>query len=169
MGHRALVAVERSNGRYDLHRSRWGADQLRLLRRLDPDAPLERDLVDPEPLCSGATAATTLDLLDPVEYEALFAVDRAGVTAYQVIALSPALATVPDDRRASPSALVPVDDAATAARLRRFCRATKAVLGDAVDAGLLTEGMAIGYLRARLAAHPDVRTDEVIWLPGGDR
>jgi len=39
MGHRALVAYERADGRYDLHYAHWGGTDLRLVRALTPRTP----------------------------------------------------------------------------------------------------------------------------------
>jgi hypothetical protein len=39
MGHRALVAYERSDGRYNLHFTHWGGANLRLVKQITQDRP----------------------------------------------------------------------------------------------------------------------------------
>ena len=39
MGHRALVAYERTNGQYTLHYSHWGAANLKLKHRITAETP----------------------------------------------------------------------------------------------------------------------------------
>jgi len=45
MGHRALIAYERSNGKYNLHYSHRGALHLRLKRKLTPETPFGGETV----------------------------------------------------------------------------------------------------------------------------
>jgi hypothetical protein len=39
MGHRALVAYERTDGQYTLHYSHWGASNLKLKHRISAESP----------------------------------------------------------------------------------------------------------------------------------
>lgn len=100
MGHRALVAYARPDGRYDCYYAHWGGVDLGLAERLvDP----ERDPVAPEPLATARPFAAVVDgVLDPLVHEALYVVDREGVvgsrsgpdrerpvTAYRALWLGP--------------------------------------------------------------------------------
>ncbi|WP_123532956.1 DUF6735 family protein [Halosimplex salinum] len=179
MGARTLVAVERPNGRYDCYHSQWGGQHLdRLVGLLRVDG-LPPTLADAGPVETAVPADRVLALLDPREYEALV-VDGGSVEAYLVcwLGVEPLQHTGRADTAGTPAdeatafvrdaALVPWTDAATATRLRRFLRTAKDVLGDAVDAGLLSAPAATASLRIRLAGHPDVPAD-TLWLPvGGD-
>ena len=46
MGHRALVAYERTDGQYTLHYSHWGAANLKLKRRISAESPFGGDGTD---------------------------------------------------------------------------------------------------------------------------
>jgi len=46
MGHRALVAYERTDGQCTLHYSHWGAANLKLKHRISPASPFGRDDTD---------------------------------------------------------------------------------------------------------------------------
>jgi hypothetical protein len=46
MGHRALVAYERTDGQYTLHSSHWGAANLKLKRRISAESPFGGDDTD---------------------------------------------------------------------------------------------------------------------------
>jgi len=46
MGHRALVAYERTDGRYTLHYSQWGAANLKLKHRISAESPFGGDDTD---------------------------------------------------------------------------------------------------------------------------
>ncbi|QPV63736.1 hypothetical protein I7X12_03640 [Halosimplex litoreum] len=182
MGARTLVAVERDAGGYDLHRSQWGGeclDRLVDLVRADEAPP---DLVDPEPFRSGASVDELLGSLDPREYEALVVADDR-TEAYLVYRLGietgREAATADDDAvaatgvdgvtAAETAALVPWPGEAGGERLRRFVRTAKEVLGDAVDAGLLSAPGATRYLAVRLARHPETPDcDGIVWIDGGD-
>lgn len=104
MGHRALVAYEREDGRYDLHYSHWGADGFALAGDITPETPLGgaadaeraehlrdrlRDLeiegdgyltdapetaVDPRPIATGCSLDAVLDRLEFRHHEAFYVV-----------------------------------------------------------------------------------------------
>ncbi|MFB6139419.1 MAG: DUF6735 family protein [Halosimplex sp.] len=179
MGARTLVAVERPDGRYDCYRTQWGGEQLDRLVASARAGELPPGLVDPEPVRSAVPADRVLAALDPLEYEALVAVGET-VAAYLVVRLGietsreAAADAAADSGSDGPPAfvrdaagLVPWTDAAAATRLRRFFRTAKDVLGDAVDAELLSEPVAVGYLAVRLVRHPDV-SGGILWVPGGE-
>ena len=46
MGHRALVAYERTDGQYTLHYSHWGAANLKLKHRISAESPFGGDDTD---------------------------------------------------------------------------------------------------------------------------
>ena len=46
MGHRALVAYERTDGQYTLHYSHWGAANLKLNHRISAESPFGGDNTD---------------------------------------------------------------------------------------------------------------------------
>ncbi len=175
-----MVAVARPDGRYDCYHSQWGGEHLDRLVASVRDGEVPPDLVDPDSVDTTVPTSRVLDRLGSRGYEALVAADgtveaflvcRPGIeTGRQPDAEAPA--GTRDDAAASfvrdAVVLVPRTDAAAAARIRRFSRTAKGVLGDAVDAGLLPEWMATAYLAVRLARHPDVR-DPILWIPrGGD-
>lgn len=113
MGHRALVAYERSDGRYDLHRAHWGGDRdLRaaLTREAPFGGPRERTglaalldrlgvapaggvlasdpgwAVDPEPVATGLGRREVHQRVDFGEHELLYVVSAAfDVTAYAAL------------------------------------------------------------------------------------
>lgn len=171
VGHRALVAVERADGHYDLYHAQWGADDSRLGTILAADdgcsvGYLLDALGGVGPVASGVGVGGTLDSLDPLTYEALLVLADEP-TVYLVVAVRVETAGTATDRTAPEAVLVPIADVATAAGIRRYVRTVASVLGDAVDAGLVSPALARGYLRARLASHPDVSPDS-LWLALGD-
>ena len=46
MGHRALVAYERTDGQYTLHYSHWGASNLKLKHLISAETPFGGDDTD---------------------------------------------------------------------------------------------------------------------------
>ena len=73
VGHRALVAYGREDGRYDVYYSHWGGADLALARQLADPAT---DPVADEPLSRAVEfAAVVGQYLDPLVHEALFVVD----------------------------------------------------------------------------------------------
>lgn len=102
MGHRALVAVARPDGTFDVHRSQFGGADLSLARALDPADPAADSRVDGDPLASAVGRERLQEaVLAPAVHELLVVVDDE-VTAFRVLALAPF---------ADGGALVPVDPA----------------------------------------------------------
>lgn len=170
MGHRALHAVARPGGGYDCYRSQWDGLSVFDDQRMVPYR-VPRDATH---LLDGATVSEVLRQIDPLADEALFVHEAEGrVTAYLVCRLGVPTAdgirggtTSSEDSKDAPeTALVPIADVAIAQRLDCALRTAKAVLGDAVDAGLLSGTGAERYLAAFLARHPDV-PGETLWLSG---
>lgn len=160
MGHRALVAVEDADGRYSCYRSQWGG--LAAFGSVPPPAVVA-EASDHTPLARDLDAAGVLESLDRRSDEALF-VDAVagGVRTYLVCRLGVPTARG-DPCGVGPTALVPVTDPATAREIECVHRTLSAVLGDAVDAGLVTAEAAVAYLGTAMAGHPDV-TGETLWL-----
>lgn len=140
MAHRALVAYERPDGRYDVHTSRWGGLECRLARTITPADPFADGAVDPEPRGLAREFDAVCTMVDLARHEALYRVGRA----YAVETFLPlwfGLDHYLDDPLAGEGdpegLLVGVESADEAAELRRWLRAAKAVLAEAVDAGYL--------------------------------
>jgi hypothetical protein len=169
VGARALVALARADGDYELYHAQRGASQSRFRAVLDGGA-LRSVLAESTRVFAAGSATDVLAALDPREYEVLYVRDGE-VTAYLVCWLGIETTTGSSDPAvrslaADAAALVPVADPAVAAGLRRFLRESKAVPGEAVDAGLLSLPVAVRYLGSWLARHPDVPR-ETLWLPPG--
>jgi len=83
MGHRALVARERPDGRHDLHYSQWGGADCSLAGALAGGAwPPEG--VTAAPLATGVAWVDVLgEHLDPLVHEALYVEADGAVTAYR--------------------------------------------------------------------------------------
>lgn len=79
MGHRALVAYEQPDGRYQVHYSHWGAADLRLYSLLRRGAEPGEAGIDAEIWIDGVTLRELAhDHLDYLTYEALYVVSLAG-------------------------------------------------------------------------------------------
>lgn len=164
MAHRALVTVERPDGRYDCYRARWGG--LTVFER-GGAASVVADAVAGSPLERGASVRSVLAALDPPLDEAFLVRDAAGrITTYLVCWLGLQTSVADVASRRAPTALVPVTDSDTARELDCVVRTLKGVLGDAVDAGLLPGWLARGYLVVAVARHPAVAGDAV-WFDQG--
>lgn len=151
MSHRALVAVARADGRYDVHYSHHGGTDDRLARLRYPGVDPPADLVGGDPRARGLTIDDVLDdHLDPIEHEALVVVERDGeVVPFVVLpyVLATADGLVEWEPRGVAVALVAGDgNALHPAFLRGWLQGTAGVLGEAVDAGLLTREEAFGWL-----------------------
>ncbi|WP_435346558.1 DUF6735 family protein [Haloarchaeobius sp. HRN-SO-5] len=177
VGHRALVAYERTDGSYSLHHSQWGALGYVLLDELDSDHPFgagedwERRAhetildgsdpavpeahdarVDPRPRGSADSLDALPGRFDFLEYEALFVVSTTVlVTAYQPLWFARAL----DD--AAPSgdgALVSIrrgsDPVADAARVTAWFRGVADTVRAMHDSGTLSAESAREHLRSRV-------------------
>lgn len=151
MGHRALVAYARPDGRYDLHYAHWGAERLRLVEEITPERPFggrEPDgstAVDPEPVATGIPFGETLDEhLDFLLHEAFYVVSPAReVAAYRTLWFG-----FGDDGTVGNGALVevpggPVEDA----YVRGWFQGVKTAASDLLDR---TE--AVDYLADALSA-----------------
>ncbi|WP_255167810.1 DUF6735 family protein [Natrononativus amylolyticus] len=151
MGHRALVAYRRPDGRYDLRYSHWGADRFALAWRLTASTPLASGAVEPDLMADGVSPGALLaEHLDPRTYEALYLVSGGfDVTTYLVASLE--LHTAIDDARRRPrGVIVEVTPGTPERELRNWLRVTTDVLADVVDAGALSRETARAYLENRV-------------------
>lgn len=154
MGHRALVAYARPDGLYDLRYSHWGGDELMLVDALTPETPLGDGRVDADLLADSVALDRLLSaFLDPSVHEALYLVSQAfAVTAYRVFWLEWG-----DGREAGHGAIVTVDPGRQDLAVRTWFRATKTVLGDAIEMGGLSRREARSYLEDRIREDEDGR------------
>lgn len=151
MSHRALVAVARDGGRYDVHYSHDGGADDRLERLRPPGVAPPPDLVEGSPLARGVSFDDLLaERLDPIEHEALLVVETDGEVVPFVV-LPYVLATSAGLIDWEPSG-VAVSIAGCdgsplrPAFVRGWFQGTSEVLGEAVDAGLLSPAEAFGWL-----------------------
>lgn len=163
MGHRALVAYERPDGRYDRGYAQWGATDLSLRHRITAETPFagggrngrangtdERDerwrpTIDPTP------QATALTFEDAVRFdyraiEAFFVVSLS----WDVTAFLPLWFGTTIDAKSDAGALVEVHGEADMRDARRWFRATRAVVRDMVGGDVLDADDAIDYLDSRV-------------------
>ena len=151
MSHRALVAVVREDGRYDVHYSHDGGADDRLERLRSPGAEPPPDLRTRPPLARGLTFEGLLaDHLDPIEHEALLVVESDGsvdpfVVLPYVLATSEGL--IEWEPRGVALALAGRDGSTLhPAFVRGWFQGTAGVLGEAVDSGLLAPDEAFEWL-----------------------
>ena len=167
VGHRALVAVERTNGHYDCHYAHWGAHEWQLLAALENGGVdgFDSDHVDPAPIVTDVPFTAVVErVVDFRTYEALYRVDRDGVTPYAVCWLGfPTVA----ERARDAGVLVAVEPGnvrADGALVRGWVTGTKGLLGAMLDAGEVTPDAAGDWLVARLESWAGDR--EKIFGPG---
>ena len=182
VGHRALVAVERHDGTYDLRYSHWGAldgprvvgggpdgavtggtkswprDLLERLGVVDADvrgrvrAP-ERVAVDPDPVAVGVTFGELVDeYLDVLVHEAVVVVPWSG-TVRPFLPLCLDVDPVPPVEHGALVEVDPVDYAADVARFRGWLDGSRAALASVVDRGFLDEATACSLLVDHLLAY----------------
>lgn len=164
VGHRALVAAERADGRYDLYYSQWGAAGWQLAAILatsrSGDPTTGRGAVGPAPLATGCTFEALLaEHLDFQAYEALFLVARSGTVRPHLVCWF-GLPGV-DRVRPGDGGLIAVDadsPVADGEYLRGWFAGTKETVLDATDRGAFTPAEARAYLAARVGDWRDVRT-----------
>ncbi|GAA0245840.1 DUF6735 family protein [Haladaptatus pallidirubidus] len=166
MGHRALVAYERPDGRYDRHYAHWGATSFALRHKITAKTPFAGETTETTTVRSGtgsissksrwkpaiepAPQATALSCKDATNFdyhqiEAFYVVSLAwDVTTYIPLWFGPT-------GRADPTvgALVAVCDDHDAVHVREWFRATRAVVRDMVRRGALGEREATNYLANR--------------------
>lgn len=188
MAHRALVAYERPDADdvrpsvYDVHRSRWGGTDLSLARRITAETPFGGERtgaarvrhgpspgsgsrpcpVERRPVATDLDFDGVIDAVDFRQHEALFAVAASyDTTAY--LPLWFGLSGVAENIDAG--ALVAADPDGGpygGPRLRRWFRATKAVVADAVAAGAFSRDEAVTYLAERVREHVGERREVIV-------
>lgn len=167
MAHRALLAYERDDDTYDLHRSRWGGTDFSLASEITAETPFAgyaAAAVDPDPVASGLSIEEIVaEHVDFLHHEAFFRVDRKYDAApFHILwfGLELDAETVERSETVGHGALVAahvrnpggVDD-----YFRGWFRGTKAVVGDAVDRGWLSPADAVEYLTERVDVWGDDR------------
>ena len=155
MGHRALLAYERDDGRYDCHRSHWGGADFSLadaITAADPFAERAAAGVDPEPVDSDLELHEIVEnRLDFLHHEAFYRVGTDyEVTPFHVcwLGLEAECETVERSETVGDGVVVaaePPDDF-----FRGWFRGTKATVGEMVDRGLLAPDDAREYLAGRV-------------------
>ncbi len=157
MGHRALLARERPNGRYDAYYAHWGGADLSLARRLadslapdEPPDPAADPAVREDPLAVGVTwTALLAEHLDPLVHEALFVVDEGDIAAYRPLWFGP----VDGGAVVAVDPWAPCDDE----RVLAWFRGTRDAVADLIATGAVPEDVAAACLRRRLRAWTDDR------------
>ncbi|QSG08451.1 Uncharacterized protein HSR122_1049 [Halapricum desulfuricans] len=139
VSHRALVAYERPDGRFNVHTSRLGGLDCRLARSITPSDPYAGGDVDPTPNVVARPFEHVLTMVDLARHEAVY---RVGVE-YDIETYLPLWfgfdhylrerSTAGDDR----GLIVAVDSPDEAAELRRWLRAAKGVLATGISDGAL--------------------------------
>jgi len=159
MGHRALVARERADGRHDLHRSQWGGLDCSLASAL-ASGSWPPDGVAETPAATGVDWAALLgEHLDPLVHEALFVVpERGPVTAYRPLWLGADPAD-PEGLLVAVRWADPCDDA----RVLAWFEGARAVARAAGERGSLAPAEAATLLERRLREWAGDR--EVVRLP----
>ncbi len=170
MGHRALVAYERPDGRYDRQYAQWGATDLTLRYRITAETPFAggigkdgRDGTRWTPAIDPTSQATALTFEDVVRFdyqifEAFFVVSLSWtVTAYLPLWFGTTI-----DAESDTGALVEVHTEADAKRVRRWFRATRAVVRDMVEKGVLDADDAIDYLASRVTEWAGHRREVIL-------
>lgn len=152
VGHRALVAYQRPDHLYDLRYTHWGGEDLSLAHTLTSDTPLARGAVDSDLLADSVSLERVLgDYLDPCGYEALYLVTEGfEVRTYRVLWLEWG-----DGREEGRGAIVRVEPGTHDLTVRTWFRATKTVMGDVVEMGVLSRRAAQSYLEARVCEDED--------------
>ena len=166
MAHRALVAYERPDGRYDVHTSRLGGLDCRLARRISHTDPYASGDVDPEPNVVARPFEHALTMVDLARHEAVYRVGiDYGIRTYLPLWFGLDHYVGPD-APADRGLVVAVDGPNDAARLRRWLQTAKGVLADGISEGVL--GMTDAYrileeaVRTRVdgEVHDPWQTDE---------
>lgn len=139
MAHRALVAYERPDDRYDVHRSRVGGLDCRLSRAITAVDPYAGRVVDPVPSVVARRFSAVRTMVDVARHDAFYRV-RSDYTVQTYLPLWLGFdhyvgRVDPDDR--PDGLLVAVTGPADAVALREWFRTTKDALADAVVAGHL--------------------------------
>ncbi|WP_435152131.1 DUF6735 family protein [Haladaptatus sp. DFWS20] len=152
MRHRALVAYERPDGRYDRHYAHWGATSLSLRHKITPETPFAGGIENRwTPAIEPLPQATALPFEDTATFdyqqiEAFYVVSLAWVvTVYLPLWFGTTVEADP-----TVGALVAVSEDQDANHVRQWFQATRAVVRDMVRRGALSEREATNYLATRV-------------------
>lgn len=150
MSHRALVAVARGDGRYEVRYARSAGSDEHLERLASPGVRDLRGLLEGPVLASGLSFEDVVERLDPIEHEALLVVGTDGAVS-PYVGLPYVLATADGLVESAPRGVVVSLVGRDRARLhptyvRGWFHGTAEVLGEAVDADLLSPAEALGWL-----------------------
>lgn len=155
MSHRALVAVARDDGTFDVYVTPDGAADRTLEGLVDAEAGLPPAFVEGPPTGSAQSVTDLLAThLDPVVHEALVVVGPDGrVTPHAVLPV--AVATADGLSRSEPTGMVLslVGRDGSVLRpgyVRGWYQGTGELLGEAVDAGLLAPEQAVEWLQVAI-------------------
>ncbi|MFW6018163.1 MAG: DUF6735 family protein [Halapricum sp.] len=140
MAHRALVAYQRPDGRYDLHTSRLGGLDCRLARAITSTDPYASGDVDPTPNVVARPFEDVLTMVDVVRHEAVYRVS----VEYDVETYLPLWFGFEHYRGADRKAVdserglvVAIGGPEEAAALRQWFQAVKGVLATGISEGVL--------------------------------
>lgn len=159
VGHRALVAIERADGRYDCHYAHEGAHEWGLLAAITaagdgrgPPDPRAIPGVDSAPLVTDVSFETVTDThLDFCTYEACYRLDNDGTVAPALVCWFGFPATGEYCPGAGALIGVDPDDARADGRyVRGWFEGTKGALAAGLDAGWLSADEARTHLRSRI-------------------
>jgi hypothetical protein len=158
VAHRALVAYERPEGRYDIHTSRWGGLDCQLARTITPTDPYAGGTVDPVPRVVARPFEDVLTMVDPVRHEALYRVSvEYAVETYLPLWLGLEHylgASLTDEPQ---GLLVTVDSPDDVEAFREWFRAAKDTVAEAVLGGYLDAVSARDVLADAIKQHSDGR------------
>ncbi|MFB6188296.1 MAG: DUF6735 family protein [Halapricum sp.] len=160
MAHRALVAYERPDGRYDVHTSRWGGLDCRLARTITGRDPYASGDVDPVPRVVARPFDEVLTMVDLARHEAVYRVSAEyEIETYLPLwfGLAYYVGGVDLDDRPD-GVLVAVENAADAADLREWFLAAKDTVAEAVTGGYLDLPTAQSVLADALSQRVEGRT-----------
>ncbi len=132
MGHRALVAYERTDGLYTLHYSHWGGADLKLKHRITAETPFGGENTD-----SKWAKQLLAELADGLE--------AVVVDGYLVGEDRPSTVVEP-----KPRAIGLTLDEIVAGHLQGQFQALRGIVGDMMDKGVFTQSTARRYLKQKL-------------------
>jgi hypothetical protein len=164
MGHRALVAYERTDGQYTLHYSHWGAANLKLKHRISAESPFGGEDTD-----SKWAKQLLAELADGLEAD--------GVDGYLAGEDRPSTVVEPKPRATDLTLEEIIADHLDYLHHEAFYvvsptfevtayRTLKDVVGDMVDKGLFTQSTARQYLKQKLGEWVGKRQE--LRIPSGE-
>lgn len=153
MGHRAYVVYERPDGRYDRHHAQWGATDLALRHAITPETPFAGSGNGDRwtPVIEPVSQDTGLSFEEAVRFDyGMFEAFYVVSVAWVVTAYLPLWFGTTVDADTHEGALVAVRNEWDAEHVRRWFRATRAVVRDVVRRDVLDAEEALDYLHTRV-------------------